>query len=208
MSSTGEQTSSALPPEEEQRAQVYALLARLLAQPPGADLLAALASMRSDAGQGDASPFGQAVARLAEAARATDARAVEEEFLVLFIGVGGGLLSPYASYYLTGFLHEKPLAALRDDMARLGIARADDVKEPEDHMAALAEMMAGLITGAFGEPADLGEQRRFFDRHVASWAGRFFADLEATPSASFYKAVGTLGRRFLEVEGQAFDMAA
>ncbi|MCW2236085.1 TorD/DmsD family molecular chaperone [Azospirillum canadense] len=203
MSSTGEQNSSALPPEEEQRAQVYALLARLLAQPPGADLLAALASM-----QGDAGPFGQAVTRLAESARGADARAVEEEFLVLFIGVGGGVLSPYASYYLTGFLHEKPLAELRDDMARLGIARADDVKEPEDHMAALAEMMAGLITGAFGEPADLGEQRRFFDRHVASWAGRFFADLEATPSVSFYKAVGTLGRRFLEVEGQAFDMAA
>nr|WP_211114385.1 molecular chaperone TorD family protein [Azospirillum rugosum] len=179
------------------------MLARLLAQPPGADLLAALASM-----QGDASPFGQAVSRLAEAARATDARAVEEEFLVLFIGVGGGVLSPYASYYLTGFLHEKPLAELRDHMSRLGIARADDVKEPEDHVAALAEMMAGLITGAFGDPADLGEQRRFFDRHVASWAGRFFADLEAAPSASFYQAVGTLGRRFLEVEVQAFDMAA
>ncbi len=213
MSSTGEQNSSALPPEEQQRAQVYALLARLLAQPPGADLLAALASMEGDAGQGDSSPFGQAVSRLAAAARGADARTVEEEFLVLFIGVGGGVLSPYASYYLTGFLHEKPLAELRDDMARLGIARADDVKEPEDHMAAVAEMMAGLITGAFGEPADLGEQRRFFDRHVASWAGRFFADLEATPpigeyGAAFYKAVGTLGRRFLEVEGQAFDMAA
>lgn len=203
MSSTGDQEPSALPPEEEQRAQVYALLARLLARPPGADLLAALAGM-----QGDASAFGQAVAGLAGAARATDAGAVEEEFLVLFIGVGGGVLSPYASYYLTGFLHEKPLADLRDDMARLGIARADEVKEPEDHMAALAEMMAGLITGAFGGPAGLDEQRRFFDRHIRPWAGRFFADLETTPSASFFKAVGTLGRRFLEVETQAFEMAA
>lgn len=203
MSPTGEQNPSALPPEEEQRARIYALLARLLAQPPGGDLLAALASMR-----GDSSSLGQALAGLADAARATDAAAVEEEFLILFIGVGGGVLSPYASYYLTGFLHEKPLAELRDDMARLGIARADTVKEPEDHAAALAEMMAGLITGAFDEPAGLGEQRRFFDRHVASWAGRFFADLEATPSAAFYKAVGTLGRRFLEVEAQAFDMAA
>ncbi|WP_448207691.1 TorD/DmsD family molecular chaperone [Azospirillum sp. sgz302134] len=203
MSMAGDHDPSALPAEELQRAQVYALLARLLARPPGAEFLAALAEL-----DGDGSPFGQAWGRLGQAARSTDAAAVEEEFNTLFIGVGGGILSPYASYYLTGFLHEKPLAELRDDMARLGIARADDVKEPEDHMAALAEMMAGLITGAFGEPAALAEQRRFFDRHIGSWAGRFFADLETTPSAAFYGAVGTLGRRFLEVEAQAFDMAA
>ncbi|WP_188260730.1 molecular chaperone TorD family protein [Azospirillum tabaci] len=203
MSSTGEHDPSALPPEEMQRAQLYALLAHLLARPPGGDFLAALAAL-----DGDASPLGQALRGLAEAARGTDAAAVEEEFNTLFIGVGGGILSPYGSYYLTGFLHEKPLAELRGDMALLGIARADDVKEPEDHIAALAEMMTGLITGAFGAPADLEEQRRFFDRHIGSWAGRFFTDLESTPSAAFYRAVGTLGHRYLEVEGKAFDMTA
>ena len=203
MSSAGDHDPSALPPEELQRAQIYALLARLLARAPDAEFLGALADL-----DGDASPFGQALGRLAESARAADAGVVDEEFLILFIGVGGGILSPYASYYLTGFLHEKPLAELRDDMARFGIARADEVREPEDHMPALAEMMAGLITGAFGERATLEQQRRFFDRHIGSWAGRFFADLESTPSADFYRAVGTLGLRFLEVEAQAFDMAA
>jgi len=203
VSSTGEHDPSALPAEELLRAQLYALLARLLARPPGVEFLSAVAQA-----QGDDSPFGQALDGLAASARAADAGAVEDEFNVLFIGVGGGVLSPYASYYLTGFLHEKPLAELRGDMARLGIARADDVKEPEDHIAALCEMMAGLITGAFGEPADLAEQRRFFDRHVGSWAGRFFTDLETTPSAAFYRAVGTVGLRFLEVEAKAFEMAA
>ncbi len=216
MSSTGEHDRSAssadlpaadLPEEEILRAQVYALLARLLARPAGAEFLADVGQA-----QGDGSPFGQALDQLAASCRAAaeakdGAGAVEEEFNLLFIGVGGGILSPYASYYLTGFLHEKPLAELRGDMARLGIARADDVKEPEDHIAALCEMMAGLITGAFDEPAGLAEQRRFFDRHVGSWAARFFADLETTPSAAFYRAVGTLGLRFLEVEARAFDMA-
>lgn len=211
MSSTGEDDRSVssadlpaadLPEEEILRAQVYALLARLLARPAGAEFLADVGQA-----QGDGSPFGQALDQLAASCREADAGAVEEEYNVLFIGVGGGILSPYASYYLTGFLHEKPLAELRGDMARLGIARADDVKEPEDHIAALCEMMAGLITGAFDEPAGLAEQRRFFDRHVGSWAARFFADLETTPSAAFYRAVGTLGLRFLEVEARAFDMA-
>lgn len=207
MSPAGEHHPSAmqapLHAEELLRAQVYALLARLLARPADAELLATVGQA-----QGDDSPFGQALDRLAASCRSAEAGAVEDEFNILFIGVGGGILSPYASYYLTGFLHEKPLAELRGDMARLGIARADDVKEPEDHIAALCEMMAGLITGAFGEPADLAEQRRFFDRHVGSWAARFFTDLETTPSAAFYRAVGMLGLRFLEVEARAFDMAA
>ena len=34
-------------------------------------------------------------------------------------------------------------------MARLGIEQADGVSEPEDHIASLCEMMAGLIEGVF-----------------------------------------------------------
>lgn len=202
MSSTGDHDPSALPAEELLRAHIYALLARLLAQPPGGDLLSAVAVIESDEGA-----FGLALRNLADAARAADPADVADEHTTLFIGVGGSELTPYASFYLTGFLNEKPLAELRGDMARLGIARADELKEPEDHIAALCEMMAGLITGAFGAPVPLAEQRRFFDRHVRSWAARFFADLETTPSARFYRAVGGVGQRFLEVEAQAFDLA-
>ena len=203
MSPNGDHGVPALPDEEVLRAQTYALLARLLARPADGGMLSALASM-----EGDQTPLGAAFSALAAAARTAGPQTVADEHMVLFIGVGGSELTPYASYYLTGFLNEKPLAELRDDMARLGIARADDVRDPEDHIAALCEMMAGLITGAFDAPVGLDLQRAFFDRHIAPWAPRFFADLETAPSAAFYRAVGTLGRRFLEVEGQAFAMAA
>ncbi|HYG89962.1 MAG TPA: molecular chaperone TorD family protein [Azospirillum sp.] len=201
MSPLGDDVSSAVPDEEILRAQAYGLLAGLLSQAPDADALRALSVMN-----GDDSPLGSAFAALAAAARIATPEGVADEYGTLFIGVGGGELTPFGSYYRTGFLNEKPLAELRGDMARLGIARADDVKEPEDHIAALCEMMAGLITGAFGDPADLGEQRAFYDRHIASWAPRFFVDLEGSPSAAFYRAVGTLGRRFLDIESQGFAL--
>ncbi|PWC36195.1 molecular chaperone TorD family protein [Azospirillum sp. TSO35-2] len=197
---------SAIAEEELLRAQVYGLLARLLARAPDAALLATLGDL---VGEGGA--FGAALDQLAAAARDCDPAAVEDEFTTLFIGVGGSERTPYGSFYLTGFLNEKPLAELRADMARLGIARADGVSEPEDHIAALCEMMAGLIGGAFGdgdESIGLAGQRAFYDRHVGSWAGRFFADLETSPSARFYRAVGAVGRSFLAVEAQAFDLAA
>ena len=189
--------------EERLRAQVYGLLARLLARAPDAAFLEQLGGLRGDDG-----PFGAALDGLALAARATDPAALAAEHTTLFIGVGGSERTPYASFYLTGFMNEKPLAELRSDMARLGIARADGVTEPEDHIAALFEMMAGLIGGDFGDSVDLVEQRRFFDRHIGCWAGRFFADLQISPSARFYRAVGAVGESFLLVEGRAFDLAA
>nr|WP_295827217.1 molecular chaperone TorD family protein [uncultured Azospirillum sp.] len=199
--------SPAVAEEELLRAQVYGLLARLLARAPDAAFLAALGELAGEGGD-----FGAALDQLAGAARDNDPAAVEEEFTTLFIGVGGSERTPYGSFYLTGFLNEKPLAELRADMARLGIARADGVTEPEDHIAALCEMMAGLIAGAFapedGGIAGLDAQRAFFDRHIGSWAGRFFADLETSPSARFYRAVGAVGRSFLAVEARAFDLAA
>lgn len=198
--------SPAVAEEELLRAQVYSLLARLLARAPDAAFLTALGELAGEGGD-----FGAALDQLAGAARSSDQATVEEEFTTLFIGVGGSERTPYGSFYLTGFLNEKPLAELRADMARLGIARADGVTEPEDHIAALCEMMAGLIAGAFasedGGIAGLDAQRAFFDRHIGSWAGRFFADLETSPSARFYRAVGAVGRSFLAVEARAFDLA-
>ena len=190
--------------EDELRARGYSLLARLTAAAPDADLLARLGRLA-----GDGSVLGLALDELAAAARGMAPEALEQEYHDLFIGLGQGELNPYGSYYLTGFLYERPLARLRADMARLGIARQRQVKEPEDHIAALCEMMTGLITGAFARaPAPLVEQRGFFDAHLASWAPRFFADLEAASTARFYRPVGRFGRLFMEIEQKAFAMAA
>ncbi len=189
--------------EDRLRAQWYALLARFLSAPPDAATLEVARGL-----VGDDSDLGKGVKTLAAAAKGTAVEAVDEEFFDLFVGVGRGELLPYASYYLTGFLNEKPLAVLRQDMDELGIARAEDIKEPEDHVASLCEMMAGMITGAFGAPVELGRQRAFFDKHIGCWAPRFFEDLQAARSAAFYMPVGMIGGVFMAVESQAFEMAA
>jgi len=189
--------------EDYLRAQWYGLLARLLSAPPDQALLTIVRGLT-----GDDSELGRGIHTLATAARAATPEAVREEYFNLFIGVGRGELLPFASYYLTGFLNEKPLARLRDDMTELGIVRTDDVKEPEDHIASLCEMMSGLITGEFGEPVDLPRQRQFFATHIACWAPRFFDDLQAAESAAFYMPVGAIGSIFLSIESQAFEMAA
>src|SRR5260221_4581031 len=145
---------------EAARAQEYALLAVLLARPPDADLLGRLAELR-----GDPSPLGLAHAALAAAARDTTAARVEREYFDLFIGLGRGELLPYASYYRTGFLHERPLARLRYDLARLGIEQAPDRAEPEDHAAFLCEIMAGVAGRCL--PAPPGVDRTLFEVHLA-----------------------------------------
>jgi TorA maturation chaperone TorD len=188
-------------PLEEMRALHWGLLSLLLARAPDGALLRQLGALA-----GDGTPLGAARGALAEAARAAEPAALEREFHDLFIGLGRGELLPYASYYLTGFLHEKPLAKVRAEMERLGIAREDGVAEPEDHIATLAEIMAGLLRGAFGEGGD--EARRFFSRHIAPWAGTFFADLERAEHARFYRAVGRLGAVFVEIEAEAATLPA
>lgn len=187
--------------EDAARAQCYTLLAHLLHAPPDQALLDLVRGLKSNG-----SELGQALNALATVAQRTSPEQAEREFSALFIGLARGELLPYASYYLTGFLQEKPLADLRGDMAQLGIRRRDDVPEPEDHIAALCEMMAGLITGAFGEPASLEEQRKFFARHLASWAPRFFEDLQAAKAAVLYMPVGRVGRLFMTIEADAFGM--
>ncbi|MDB5641793.1 MAG: molecular chaperone [Hyphomicrobiales bacterium] len=181
------------------RGAEYAMLAVLLGQAPGADLLARVASLR-----GDATPLGLAHIDLASAAQATDETLAGREFFNLFIGVGRGELLPYGSWYQTGFLHERPLARVREDLAQLGIERSEKTREPEDHIAILCEIMAGLAQGDF--QTDVAAQQRFFERHLAPWAARFFADLETTGSATFYKSVGRLGRTFMELEAEAFKL--
>ena len=133
-------------------------------------------------------------------------KTIEREFFNLFIGVGRGELLPYGSYYLTGFLNERPLARLREDLHALGIERAEGQVEPEDHAAILCEIMAGLADGQFAATAEL--QQQFFEKHLAPWIGRFFADLERAEAANFYRHVGTIGRLFMEIETEAFALPA
>ena len=183
------------------RAQEYSLLSALLARAPDRALLERLATLR-----GDASPLGLAHAALAEAASRATSERVEREYFDLFIGLGRGELLPYGSYYLTGFLHERPLARLRKDLDKLGIERAAGQAEPEDHAAILCEIMAGLVSGRFQTPPDA--DRELFEAHLAPWIGRFFADLEQAESANFYHGVGALGRSFVNIETEAFALPA
>src|SRR2546421_10565173 len=182
------------------RAAEYELLSLLLGKAPESTTLSRVAGL-----QGDSSELGMAHIELAAAAEAADDASVSKEFFDLFIGLGRGDLLPYASYYLTGFLHERPLARVREDLDRLGIERAGTSCEPEDHAAILLEVMAGLARGDF--EADFGEQAKFFERHLKPWAARMFADLEMSQSANFYRAVGRVGRIFIELESEAFALS-
>jgi len=183
------------------RAQEYALLAALLTRAPDAGFLAKISELRSDA-----SPLGLAHAALAEAAEGTTAEKVEREYFDLFIGLRRGELMPYGSYYLTGFLLERPLARLRDDLAKIGIARAEGIVEPEDHAGILCEIMSGLASRRLQAPAE--SDRMIFDKHMVPWIGRFFSDLENASAADFYKRVGALGRVYVNIEAEAFDLPA
>jgi TorA maturation chaperone TorD len=179
------------------RAQEYSLLSAVLLRSPDAQLLARLARLT-----GDASPLGLAHAALGEAAARTDAASVAREHHALFTGLGRGELLPYTSYYLTGFLHGRPLANLRVALLNIGIERLAAQPEPEDHAAILLEIMAGLASGTI--PAPPGTDREIFDGYLAPWIARFFADLEKAESANFYATVGSFGRTFVEIETQGF----
>ncbi len=181
------------------RAQEYALLAVLLARAPDADLISRLARLR-----GDASPLGVAHAALGEAAAASNVQRIEREFFELFIGIGRGELLPYASYYLTGFLNERPLARVRAEFEQLGIVRSEGFTDPEDHVAVLCDVMAGLASGRFAAPSR--SDRHLFEKHLAPWIGRFFNDLEQAKAADFYRRIGTIGRLFIAVESEAFTL--
>lgn len=179
------------------RAQHYRLLAHLLRRAPDEALLARIAGLK-----GDATELGLALIALADAAEPARADAVASEFFALFVGVGRGEVLPYASYYLTGFLHERPLARVRSDLAALGIERSPGDFEPEDHAATLFEVMAGLADGTFA--AEAASQRAFFERHLRPWAGRLCLDIALAPSARFYRSAAQLGRVFIDIETEGF----
>jgi len=183
------------------RAQVYGLIANFMSEPPSAELLGVGAKL-----SGDDTPLGKAVGTFAHLCGKTDPETVEREYHDLFIGVGRGELLPFASYYLTGFLNEKPLARLRNDMDALGVAHDPSASEPEDHLASIFDIMAGMIEGRFGDPATLDQQQTFYDVHIKSWAPYFFRDLESAKASVLYSGLGSIGRVFLEIEDTAYAM--
>ena len=187
-------------PEQQYRANTYRLLAALLRSVPDATTLAYTQQLANLSNGRDA--LATALIGLGLAARHADPMAIDDEFHALFIGLGRGEVVPYGSWYLTGFLMERPLGQLRQELARLGFERDPSVHEPEDHAAALCEVMALLIE----DQADFSQQSGFFQRHMGNWLEAFFKDLQAAKAAAFYQAVAHLGSAFIHFEQHYFSM--
>lgn len=196
--------SSALD-EETARAEVYGLLAQLYYRAPSPEVLGAIRVAVTEAPtQGGflEEPWQQLVA----AARAQDDRAIASEYDRLFGGVGKPEVYLYGSHYLSGFLNEKPLARLRTDLDRLGLARDEAMPETEDHIAYLCEVMRYLIAGDDMAVCNLTSQREFFSTHMLPWISQMCDALEANPSARFFAVLAAFTRAFVVVEAQGFDM--
>ena len=192
--------------EDHLRAAFYQLLAALLHAPPNQEQLHLLANLKSL----NISPFGQAINALAdESAKCARSKpgykALQENYETLFIGLGRGLLVPFASFYLTGFLNEKPLAELRATMKSLGYQKPAHHRLPEDHAGTILEIMHTLIKERSGTKNALPREAAFFTKHIEPWMRHFFKDLKQEPKAApFYREVGKLGEAFLQIENEAF----
>lgn len=180
--------------EQQYRAAAYGMLAALLRDVPDAALMSQVAKFSGVDEGGDEMALSMSLLGLA--AERCSVESVNDEYHALFIGIGRGELLPYGSFYLTGFLMEKPLGDLRDDLDRLGYEREAEVHEPEDHVAALCEVMAMLIQ----DGSSIDTQRVFFVSHINTWFKQFFTEMSAADNAVFYKAVARFGAAFLEIE--------
>jgi TorA maturation chaperone TorD len=189
-------------PAGEARAAAYGLLATLLAGPPPAHVLHELATLPATVnGSSVVGPLAQAWAGLGAAARAAEARRVAAEYHALFIGLTQGELVPYASWYRSGALMDRPLVRLRHDLAGLGFAREAGVHEPEDHAATLCAVMQSLLATADEDAAG-----HFFHQHLEPWLMQLFTDMARAPSADFYTAVAALGARLTDLESTYWSL--
>lgn len=191
--------------EELARAELYGLLARLWIGPPDAELLTQFRVAVTEAPQ--AGSFLEAPWQsLVSAMRATTVEDAASEYDALFGGVGKPEVFLYASFYLAGFLNERPLALLREDLAALGLARDESRGETEEHIACVFEVMRYLIAGDDVAVSNLEQQRRFFRAHVQPWIDKLADAVEAQPRAGLWLMVAALTRAFVQVETQGFDM--
>jgi TorA maturation chaperone TorD len=188
-------------PEEQARANFYALLSRLFYAPPDDGLLAALA--QADELDADDEIIAARWRELAKAAANVDPQAVREEYETAFVGTGRAPVTLYASAYSIRYGNEMPLAALREELALLGLGRPNEVHEPEDHIAALCDVMRHFIAG---QRRDLDEQRRFFERWIWPIADRLCDAVEKSEHTAFYKHVGRMAKAFFSLERSGFEM--
>lgn len=196
--------SSALD-EETARAELYGLLAQLFYAPPNPDLLAQLrvaATETPAAGAFLEEPW----RTLVGTARAMPGEAIQQEYDLLFGGVGKPEIYLYGSHFLSGFLNEKPLARLRTELNTLGLERSEDMSETEDHFAYLCEVMRYLIAGDDVAVANLTRQREFFSTHIQPWVNVMCDDIKNNPQAHFYASLAELTQAFMGIEAQGFDM--
>jgi TorA maturation chaperone TorD len=191
--------------EELARAEVYGLLASLYHAPPSAEMYEQLRVAVTEAPARGAfleSSWSDVVA----ASRRLTLAEIADEYVALFGGVGKPEVFLYGSWFIAGHLNEKPLVALRHDLAALGLERPAGVLETEDHIASLCEVMRYLIAGDDAGVSTLAAQQRFFGAHLRPWVERLCDAVAAQPRADFYRAVAAFTRDFASVEGQAFDM--
>lgn len=195
--------ASQLSDEDQARSGTYSILSSLLSDIPDQDLVDYLLHIEKPQPDQEIGHMGQAWQELNAAAQATDPVALDDEFHALFVGVGRGEVIPYASWHLTGFLMDKPLSELRDDMRMLGFEPDPELKEPEDHISAICETMAILI---IADDIEGFQQRRFYLQHIHPWAEKFFKTLSEAESANFYRAVGNFGQQFIQLENQYLNV--
>lgn len=196
--------------EDQVRADFYALLANLFYRAPDDRLLQAMmisAEPAGDTPDGASTELAKAWAALAAASGVVSHDAVQEEYEAVFVGVGRPPVMLFASFYLSGFMNEKPLAELRGDLSKLGFARDPAATEPEDHLAALCDVMRAMILGDIADaPASVDQQRAFFARHMQPWIVQCCAAITQNENANYYKRVATFAQAFFEIEIQAFEM--
>ena len=202
---TSNLSSSSALDEETARAEIYGLLAQLFYQVPSPELLAQLRVAVTDApvaGGFLEEPWGQLVA----ASRVSTEGDVGSEYNQLFGGVGKPEIYLYASHYVSGFLNDKPVARLREDLAALGLERDDSMSETEDHFACLCEVMRYLIAGDDVAISNLTQQREFFAKHVQPWVQEMLDVIMKHPRAKFFAQLAAFTQAFLSIETQGFDL--
>lgn len=205
MTSIDPMTPTSALDEEMARAELYGLLATLYYAPPDAEWLAQMRLAPTEA-PSEGGFLEEPWRALVGAAREVSDADIAAEYTTLFGGVGKPEVYLFGSYYLSGFLNEKPLAALRGELAALGLSRDEAMSETEDHIAYLCEVMRYLIAGDDVGVSNLTRQHAFFSTHIQPWVVRMCDALQAHPQARFYGALAELTRAFMAVEAQGFDM--
>ncbi len=194
-----------LEPEDQARADIYALLGRLFAGPPDRALLKAISEagpMDLDSGE---APLARAWATLVAASAAMDPEAAAQEYTELFVGVGRSEVDLHASHWIPEAMSEKPLVQVREDLARLGLGRLPEVSTYEDHLAALFEVMRVLVAGQDERrPSPVAEQRAFFERHLQPWVYRCCDAIRDSPIANYYRRVAEFDSLFMALERDSF----